>query len=194
MAYYQAAGGDFGALEDKRAGRDDAALADLYAIQNDRAHADQAAGFYVAAVQGYAVADGYVVAEEQGIFVAHYVEDGAILNVGAGADADVVDVAADYRAGPDAGGWGDDYVADDYGGGVNVGGGGDFGALAAIGSDHCIPVIGAGLLKSRLGAGTGVPCPYMPSRVNWNDNIWAAGITRKRDTSRLVGKEVVKRI
>jgi hypothetical protein len=39
-------------------------------------------------------------------------------------------------------------------------------------------VIGAGLLKGRLGTGTGVPCPYMPSRVNWNDNIWAAGITR----------------
>src|SRR5712672_89314 len=113
-----------------------------------------------------------------GIFVAHDVEDGAILNVGAGADADVVDVAADYRAGPDAGVGADDDVADDYGGGVNVSGGGDFGALAAIGSDHCIPVIGAGLLKGRLGMGTGVSCPYMPSRVNWNDNIWVAGITR----------------
>src|SRR6267154_4312961 len=136
MAYYQAAGGDFGALEDKRAGRDDAALADFYAIQNDCAHANQAAGFYVAAVQGYAVADGYVVAEQEGIFVAHYVEDGAVLNIGAGADTDVVDVAADYGAGPNAGVWANDYVADDYGGGVNVSGGGDFGALAAIGSDH----------------------------------------------------------
>src|SRR5258708_9239902 len=110
------------------------------------AQGGQAAGFYVAAVQGYAMADGYVVAEQQGMFVAHYVEDGAILNIGAGADADVVDVAADYRAGPDAGVWADDYVADDYGGGVNVGGGGDFRALAAIGANLCIPVIGAGLV------------------------------------------------
>src|SRR5258708_10286437 len=122
------------------------------------AQGGQAAGFYVAAVQGYAMADGYVVAEQQGMFVAHYVEDGAILNVGAGADADVVDVAADYRAGPDAGVWADDYVADDYGGGVNVSGGGDFGALAAIGADHCIPVVCAGLLKGRLWDEHGVPC------------------------------------
>src|SRR6266849_9802952 len=93
------------------------------------------------------------------MFVAHYVEDAAVLNVGAGADADVVHVAADYGAGPDAGVWADDYVADDYGGGVNIGGCGDLGALAAVGSNHCIPMICAGSLKARLKTGTGVPCP-----------------------------------
>ena len=86
-------------------------------------------------MQGDAVADGDVVAEEQGIFVAHYVEDAAVLDIGAGTDADVVDVAADYRAWPDAGVGADDYVADDDGGGANVGGSGDFGPLAAVGSD-----------------------------------------------------------
>jgi hypothetical protein len=86
-------------------------------------------------VEGYAVAYGYVVAQEEREFVAHYVEDAAVLDIGAGADADVVDVAADYRAGPDAGVGANDYVADDYGGGVNVGGGGDLGALAAVGAD-----------------------------------------------------------
>ena len=62
------------------------------------------------------------------------------MDIGAGADADVVYVAADYGAGPDAGVGADDHVADDYGGGVDVGGGGDFGVLAAIGSDHAVGV------------------------------------------------------
>src|SRR5713101_2519947 len=93
------------------------------------------------------------------MLVAHYVEDAAVLDVGAGADADVVDVAADYGAGPDAGVWADDDVADDYGGGVNVGGCGDFGALAAVGSDHRIPMICAGLLKGTAWDGHGCPVP-----------------------------------
>src|SRR5258708_33527800 len=114
------------------------------------AQGGQAAGFYVAAVQGYAMADGYVVAEQQGMFVAHYVEDGAILNVGAGADADVVDVAADYRAGPDAGVWADDYVADDYGGGGDVRGGGGFGGVASVRVDEWIPLGGAGVVGGRV--------------------------------------------
>jgi hypothetical protein len=81
------------------------------------------------------VADGYVVADQERVFVAHYVEDATVLDIGAGADADVVDVAAHYGAGPDTG-VGTDYdVADDHGGGVNVGGGGDLGPLAAVGTD-----------------------------------------------------------
>ena len=81
------------------------------------------------------MADGDVVAEEERKFVAHDVEDAAVLNIGAGADADVVHVAADDGAGPDAGVGTDDDVADDDGGGVNVGGYGDFGPLAAVGAD-----------------------------------------------------------
>ena len=71
------------------------------------------------------MADGDVVAEDERVLVAHDVEDAAVLNVGARADADVVDVAANHGAGPDAGVFADDDVADDDGGGVNVGGGGD---------------------------------------------------------------------
>ena len=115
-------GRDFGALEDQGAGGDDAAFADGHAVQDDRAHADQAAAGDVAAVQRDAVTDGDVVAEDQRIFVAHYVEDRAVLDIGAGADADVVHVAANDGAGPDAGVFADDYVADDDGGGVDVGG------------------------------------------------------------------------
>ncbi len=81
------------------------------------------------------MADGDIVAEEEGMFVAHYVEDAAVLNIGARADADVVHVAANDGAGPDAGVGADDDVADDDRGGVNVGGCGDFGPLAAVGAD-----------------------------------------------------------
>src|SRR5216684_4358360 len=135
VAYYQAVGGDFGALEEQGAGGYDAAGADFCAVEDDGTHADQAAGLDGAAVQGDAVADGDVVAEEEGIFVAHDVEDAAVLNIGAGADADVMHVAADHGAGPDAGVGADDDVADDDGGGVNVGGCGNFGPLAAVGPD-----------------------------------------------------------
>src|SRR5712692_3489815 len=134
VAYYQAAGGDFGALEEQGAGGHDAAGADFYAVEDDGAHADQASGLDGAAVKGDAVADGDVVAEEQRIFVAHNVEDAAVLNIGARADANVVHVAADDGARPDAGVGADDDVADDDSGGVNVGGGGDCGPLPAVGS------------------------------------------------------------
>src|SRR5216684_4748971 len=132
VADYQAVGRDFGALEEQRAGGYDAAGADFYAVEYDGAHADEAAGLDSAAVQGDAVADGDIVAEEQRIFVAHNVEDAAVLDVGASADADVVHVAAHDGAGPDAGVGADHHVADDDGGGVNVGGCGDVGPLAAI--------------------------------------------------------------
>src|SRR4029077_16812097 len=64
VAYYQAAGRDFGAFEEERAGGDDAASADVHAVQDDRAHADQAARLDGAAVQRDGVADGHVVAED----------------------------------------------------------------------------------------------------------------------------------
>src|SRR5712691_5905010 len=135
MAYYQTVGGDFGALEEQGAGGHDAASADFHAVEDDGAHADQAAGLDGAAVQRGAVADGDVVAEEQRVFGAHDVEDAAVLNMGARADADVVHVAAHDGAGPDAGVGADDDVADDDGGGVNVGGCGDRGPLPAVGSN-----------------------------------------------------------
>src|SRR5260370_18144793 len=132
LADYEAAGRNFGALEEQRAGGYDASGTDFYAVEDEGAHAEEATRLDGAAVQGDAVADGDVVAEEQRIFVAHYVEDAAVLNIGARADADVVHVAAHDGAGPDAGVGADDHVADDDGGGVNVGGCGDVGPLAAI--------------------------------------------------------------
>ena len=129
-------GGIIGALQDQRAGGYDAAFADGHAIQDDRAHADQAAVGDVAAVQRHGVTDGDIIAQDQRVFVAHHVQHRAVLNIRARADADVVHVAANHRARPDAGVFADDHVADDDGGGVDVGGCGDFGSFAAIGSDH----------------------------------------------------------
>src|SRR5216684_4102164 len=146
VAYYEAVGRDFGALEEQGAGGYDAAGADFYAVEDDGAHAYQAARLDGAAVQGDAVADGDIVAEEQRIFVAHYVEDAAVLDVGAGADADVVHVAAHDGAGPDAGVGADDHVADNDGGGVNVGGCGDLGPLAAVRSNVGLSTQSCGIL------------------------------------------------
>src|SRR5579859_609911 len=128
----QAAGRDFGAFEKERACGYDAAGADVRAVQNDRAHADEAARLDGAAVEGDGVADGHVVAEDQRVLVAHDVQDAAVLDVGARAYANVVHVATNHGAGPHAGVFADDHVADDDGGGVNIGGRGDLRALAAI--------------------------------------------------------------
>src|SRR5580704_1750676 len=135
MADDQAARRDFGAFEEERAGGYDAAGADVHAVQDYGTHADEAARLDGAAVQRDGVADGHVVAEDERVLVAHDVEDAAVLNVGARADANVVHVAANHGAGPDARIFADDYVADDDGGGVNVGRGGDLRVLAAVGAD-----------------------------------------------------------
>src|SRR5208282_1310738 len=135
MADDQAAGGDFGTFEEERTGGYDAAGADVHAVQDDRAHADQAARLDGAAVECDGVADSDVVAEDEGVLVAHDVEDAAVLNVGASADTDVVDVATNHGAGPDARVLADNHVADDDGGGVNIGGCGDLRALAAVGAN-----------------------------------------------------------
>jgi len=60
-------------------------------------------------------------------FVAHYVEDGTILNVGAGADADVVSQRG-LRAGQTLS-W--PMTTSPMITAASIGGGGDFGALAA---------------------------------------------------------------
>src|SRR5271168_946490 len=151
VAYYQAACWDFGAFEEQGACGYYAAGADVHTIQDYCAHADQAAVLDGAAVERYRVAYRDVVAEDERVLVAHDVEDAAVLDVGAGADADVVNVTANHAAGPDAGVFADDYVADDDGGGVNVGGGGDLGVLAAVGAD--VGLAGGFYGTSRNGIG-----------------------------------------
>src|ERR1051326_6419087 len=63
------------------------------------------------------------------------IQDASILNIGAGADADVVDVTADNAERPNAGVFPNDHVADEDRCGINVSGGGDLRALVAVGAD-----------------------------------------------------------
>src|SRR6185312_12478784 len=73
------------------------------------------------------VADGDVLADHRGeaaelrvrAVVAH-VDDGAVLDVGARADADEVDVAADHDAGPQGDVVAEHDVADERGGRIDV--------------------------------------------------------------------------
>jgi hypothetical protein len=87
-------------------------------------------------VDGSVVADGDPVAHEDRILVALAVEDGAILNVGAGADADGVDIAAQDGVHPDRGALAEHDVADELGGGVDVTARRNPRRMALIGADH----------------------------------------------------------
>ncbi len=136
MAHEKAAGRDDGAFRDERTGGDDAAGADCCAVEDDAAHADQAAGFDGAAVQDDGVADGDVVAEDQGVRVAHDMEDGTVLDICARADAHEVDVTAQDGTGPYAGMFADDDVTDNHGLGVDVSGCGDLRRVTQVSANH----------------------------------------------------------
>src|SRR5262249_48272 len=130
--HYKAAWGDGGALCKEGAGGYDAAFAYDHTVEQGRPHADEAAGLDGAAVERDGVAYGDVGAEDEGVFVLHDVEDRAVLDVCACADADVVDIAADNAERPDAGVFADDDVTDDDRSAVNVSGGSDLRVLAFV--------------------------------------------------------------
>jgi hypothetical protein len=71
-------------------------------------------------VDGGIVADGDPVAHDDGIEVALAVEDGAVLDVGVGANADGVDVTAQDGVHPHRRALAEHDVAEDLGGGVDV--------------------------------------------------------------------------
>jgi hypothetical protein len=98
-----------------RQGADQAVLADLGAVEDDGAHADQAASADRAAMEDRAMTDRDAFANRQRI-TRIAVEDRAILDVGAGADAYRGIVVADGGAEPEAGAGSNDDVADDVGG------------------------------------------------------------------------------
>jgi hypothetical protein len=136
LTHEKAARRDDGAFRDKRTGGDDAAGADCGAVEDDAAHANQAAGFDRTAVQDDGVADGDVIAENERIGVAHYVEDGTILDIRARTDTHKVHVTAEYGAGPHAGMFTDDYVTDDHGLGIDVSSCGDLRHVTQVSANH----------------------------------------------------------
>ena len=81
------------------------------------------------------MANGHVIAKNQGPFVAHHVQDRAILNVGPRADANVVHVAANHRARPDARILANHHITDNDGCGIDISRSRDLRPLAAIGPD-----------------------------------------------------------
>ena len=106
--------GDLLALGDQRAGADEAVVADLRAVKDGGAHADQRAVADGAAVEDGAVADGAAGTDRQrraGIGMEH----AEVLDVGAGAEADALVVAADHHAEPDADLFAQFDIADDLG-------------------------------------------------------------------------------
>jgi hypothetical protein len=139
-AHDHAARGNNGAFRDERASGDDAARANHCAIQNNGAHADQAEGLDGAAVQGHGMADGNFVADMQRPFIAHDVQDGPVLNIRAGADADQIHISADDTQRPDAGVFANVHVADDHRRAIDVCGGRDGRPDSAKGADVCFVI------------------------------------------------------
>jgi len=78
------------------------------------------------------------------------VEDTAILNVGVGADADGVHVAAENGVHPDAGVLAEDYVSNDLGRVVYVAGGWDGGPSAFVGTNHIFEKITRGAFREEV--------------------------------------------
>jgi len=81
-------------------------------------------------VDGGVVADGDPVAHDYRIEVALAVEDGAVLDVGVGADTDGVHVATQDGVHPHGGALTEGDVANELGGAVDVATGGDQGQAA----------------------------------------------------------------
>jgi hypothetical protein len=77
-------------------------------------------------MQDHAVADGYVPADEKGRALGiggpamAHVQDGTVLHVGSGTDADPVHIAPDHHLGPDGGFIAQFHVADHRGAGMDI--------------------------------------------------------------------------
>ena len=110
-AHNERAGRNASALGDQRVRADDAALADNRAVEDRRAHANQAFVFHGAGVEDRAMADGNELADNDRQVVGE-MYDAAVLDVGALADLDVIDVTAQDGSRPDAAAGGETDIAD----------------------------------------------------------------------------------
>ena len=88
--------------------------ADHDSVHQHGTHADQDAIVNRTAMQHDVVTDRDIVADNQGIRVVSHVEKREILDVGAPADPNEIDVATDHTVKPHAGFRFDDHVADDH--------------------------------------------------------------------------------
>ena len=84
------------------------------------------------------MADGDPVAHDHRIEIALAVEDGAVLDVGVGADADGVHVAAQHGVHPHRGALAERHVADELRGKIDVATGGNLGQPPLVAADHVV--------------------------------------------------------
>src|SRR4249919_1603851 len=112
------------------------------AVEHDRAHADQHRVLDPAGMHDRLVADGDIVADhgretaELGMrTIVADVHHAAVLDVGARADADEVDVATDHGAGPDRDVVAEHHVPDHGGRGIDIGAFAEGRQDVAIGAD-----------------------------------------------------------
>ncbi len=121
-AEHKAVRGDDGTLGDQRIGTDDGAMADDGTVEDSGTHTDEAFIFDGAGVQADAVTDGHVVTEVAAVVIGH-VHAGVILEVGALADADGVDITAQGGVVPDGGVFCSGYLTDEIGASCDKSGG-----------------------------------------------------------------------
>ena len=95
--------GDILPFSNQRARGHERVAADMRTIENARTHANQALIFDDATVQNGGVAHGHITANDQGRFLVSNVQGRVILNVGALADANRVDIPTYDHIEPDAG-------------------------------------------------------------------------------------------
>lgn len=91
-----------GAFGYNGAGSNDGAVADYSTVKYGGVHTDEAVVLNSAGMQQSAVAYGYIIAYDAGVFIGN-VQYAVVLNVAVAANLDAVNVAADSNAGPNAG-------------------------------------------------------------------------------------------
>lgn len=122
---------EYGAVEDAGADAHQAMLTDLAAVE------------YCLMAYGDAVMDDEGRPAGQETTIVGDMQYAAVLDIGLGADADMMDVATGHHQGPDGGPLPDLHVAHHHGGLIDPDPGGEAGLLAQIGADVGHGVTGA---------------------------------------------------
>jgi len=112
-ACVEIAGLELHAFGDESASGNKRFVGDFGVVKDDASHADQDAVTDFAAVDDGAVADGNFTADFKGRFLIGAMENSAILDVRAVADADIMHIAPNDDMVPDAAGLADYHIADD---------------------------------------------------------------------------------
>ena len=126
------------------------------AVQDDRADPHEAEPLDRAAVERHRVADRHVLGQHGRVLGGH-VEHAVVLDVGPGAHADPVHVAADHGVHPDARVLPELDRADHLGGRVHVGASAQSGPYPLVGADHPFTLKTGSLSEASSGVAGGAP-------------------------------------